>query len=229
MATYLELVRAVARESGTVRDADLPGTLAGLTGRLAKMAEWTARAWVSIQNGRGDWLFMQGGFEDETVAGQQAYSGADLGATRFARFMPEAGVTLYRTVDGPAGEGRLIHLSQSAFRAAFDRGEARTRQGQPSHFTTDPQGRLVLWPTPDDAFTLRGLYRKDVQRLTVDADEPDMPARFHDLVMWRALVMLAANDESLNQLPYWRGEEVRLMADLERDELPAVTLAGALA
>jgi hypothetical protein len=230
MATYLDLVRAVAGESGTVNDRDLPLTLAGAAGRIAKMAGWTARAWVSIQNHRDGWVWMQDEFEGQTAPAQARYTGTDLGAVRFARF-PVLGphsdaFTIYRTSDGPSGEGVLRYVDYPAFLRLYQRGDNRLRDGAPSHFTLDQQGRLFLWPAPDGVYTLRGPYRKDVQILTADADVPEMPARFHDLIMWRALVMLAVNDESMNQLPFWRSEEIRLLSELEGDQLPAVRLAS---
>jgi hypothetical protein len=233
MATFLALAQDVARESGTVPGSGLPSTVVGQTGRLASIVGWTDRAWRMIQNHRSHWRWMRGEFAGNTVAATQRYSGADLNATRFAVFSYSGDSDEESFSIAPAGnpddEGGLTYLDWPAFHATRLRGANRTKQGQPINFTIDPQGELVLWPIPDAAYTVRGLYRKDVQSLTADADVPEMPARFHDLIVYRALLLLAANDEAVTQFPLWRIEYSKMMSELERDQLPIITLPGPIA
>jgi hypothetical protein len=228
MSTYLQLVRDVCIESGTVPSSSLPATVIGVTGRIADMARWTQKAWVDIQNARNAWRWMRGEWQASTVAGQQRYTVSELGvAARFAEWLHEneageAYTTAYNASIGPADEGRLIYMPFSLFYTARLRGTQT--QDRPLFYSVDDQQRLALSPVPDAIYTMRGMYRKSPQVLSADSDIPEMPARFHDLIVWWALGLLAANDESMEQLPIWRQRVRELMSDLERDQLPQLSL-----
>lgn len=235
MATYLELVRRVASDSGTWPDPATLTTLVGLTGRAHKFKDWTARAWERIQTMREDWRWMQADFSGSTVQGQQGYDGADLGvASRFGAFVvnrtngSDDRFTLFDPVEGQGAEGPIRFVAYDRFRAAFLTGTAATHQQKPVLFTIAPDGRLLLSPIPDKVYTLRGVYRKNPQILSADADEPEMPARFHDLIVYEALTLLAGTDEAGGQLPVFRNERARLLNMLEREQLPVLLSGGAL-
>jgi hypothetical protein len=221
--TYLELVRRVALESGTLPDSAVPATTAGLTGRPALLASWVQQAWRDIQNRRSHWRWMRAEWQGALVAGTQRYTPAALGIVRFGEWvhvdehgMPVA--TLYR--GDPSDEGRMRMVPWHAFYTRFLRGVSQ--QDRPGWYSEDGEGRLVVAPVPDGAYTMRGLYRKAPQELAADGDVPEMPARFHDLIVWRALLMLAAYDEAGNQVPMWDMRAREIMSDLERDQLPKV-------
>lgn len=226
MATYLELCQAVAKESGTVPGEGQPTSVSSQVGRLNKIVRWTNRAWETIQNERDGWRWMQGEFEGDTVAAQQRYSASDLGIARFGEWKytglrQEPRFSLFDPAIGRNSEGPLNFLSWDDFYATQLRGSEQ--EGKPVWFSISPQEEIVLSPTPDKTYTVRGLYRKGVQTLTENTDVPEMPARFHDAIMWRALLFLATDDESVVQLPLWRLEYQRLMSDLQRDQLPRMT------
>ena len=56
-----------------------------------------------------------------------------------------------------------------------------------------------------------------------------MPARFHDLIVEAALVLMATHDEAGAQLPLYRLRELSRFIQLEREQLPQMTLGPALA
>lgn len=232
MSTYLQLVQQVARDSGTVSGDGQPPTLVGITGRLAKMASWTNEAWRNIQNHRSAWRWMQGEFAGQTVAAQQRYTAAQLGiASRFAEWTirdhDDISWSSYRTATGQSDEGALHFLDWSDFRVSQLRGTQV--QGRPRFFSIDNENRVVLSPTPDAAFTIKGLYRKGVQDLVANGDIPELPERFHDLIKWKALELVGVNDENAPQLGPWILNGRRIMSELERDQLPRIRLCGPLA
>lgn len=240
MSTFLQLVQQVASESGTI-SGTYPTTVVGQTGRLAKMVRWTNEAWRQLQNAHAGWLWMQGRFYGPTVASTQSYAGtsftdADSAAaiTRFAKFLvtgdgTEDRISLYDPAIGASDETILRFLNWDDFYRLRMRGAVSTDTGRPGWFTVSPQNKLFLSVIPDKVYTVRGLYRKSPQNLAADADTPEMPERFHDLVVEMALEYLGAHDESQVQFPLWRLRQFRHFSELERDELPPVTLAGALA
>lgn len=50
-----------------------------------------------------------------------------------------------------------------------------------------PRG-LRLYPTPDGAYTLRARYQSSPDTLTLDADIPEIPSDYHDLLITYALM-----------------------------------------
>jgi hypothetical protein len=56
-----------------------------------------------------------------------------------------------------------------------------------------PVARLELWPTPSEAITISGIYRRQIRKLVDDGDVPDVPAHFHQLL--KRVVRAHALDE----------------------------------
>lgn len=230
MATNLELTQAAARESGTVSGTQ-PLTTIGQTGRLGQFVGWVRDAYLAIQNIHPEWRFLRSSFSGSTVAAQQAYTGANFSLTRFSEFIYKAGedeITIYLTSDGAATERALMPVLYQDFYRLYMRGANLTQTGYPTTFTIDDQERLLLWPIPDAVYTVRGLYRKSPQTLAADAEEPEMPSRFHDAIKWRALIYAGIYDES-PQIGLWQREYQRILMQMENSQLPPVTFSGPLA
>lgn len=239
MATYLQLVQRVGSDSGTI-SGNLPATLVGVTDiRLLKIKRWVNEAWRSIQNAHATWLWLQAEFSGPTVAGTQRYAynaagfvdvSTSAAITRFADWIysrddTDSGFSLYDST-GVATEGPLTFRDWNWFYASL---RGTQTSGKPSAFTITPENKIGLYYKPDAVYTIRGRYRKDVQDLTVDADVPECPVRFHDVIVDLALIMLGTHDESPTQIPLWQMRRVGSFRNLERDQLPPVTLAGPLA
>jgi hypothetical protein len=228
---FLQLAQKVALESGTVPGDGQPVTVFNQTGRLAAIVRWTADAWLAIQNHRQDWRWMRGEFTSALSTGQSLYPPAILGIADFADWTmrearPESNtLVIHDPAVGLADEGRLIQLDYETFYHTQRLGPPTL--GRPRFFAVTPGNELAFSPVPDKDYLIRGMYRKAPQVLQADADVPHMPARFHDLIVYRALVSLGTHDESMGQLPIWMSEVTRRMSELERDQLPKVTLARA--
>jgi len=225
MATFLELAQDVAAESGTVTGVIAqPLTVVGQTGRLGLIVGWTAEAYSALQTHRPSWQWMQGEFETALTIGQQRYTTADLSLTRPAGFTArDCLVSIYDNDIGTSDEGSIEIMDWDAFYVRCLVGGVRSQTGKPQIASIDPSGKIALWPTPDKAYMIHGMYRKAPQTLAADADEPEMPARFHPLIKWRALIYLAQYDESMNQFPLWNMEYRRMLNELEHDQLPKIS------
>lgn len=226
MATFLELVQRVARDSGTVSGGQ-PSTVSGQTGRLAKIVEWTRDAWLKIQNRHVAWLWMQDEFEIETISGTQRYTGAAIprwGAWATTGHPGDEAFWLYRTSLGRADEGILRFLPWETFRGTQLRGAPQT--GHPLYFSISPAQELVLSPIPDAAFTVTGPMRKSPQDLAANDDVPEMPTRHHLVIAALAQRLLAAHDEAGAMQLAWRAEWDTLLSDIERDQLPQIRITA---
>lgn len=241
MASYLSLVQKLGSESGTV-DGGRPATLVGLTDqRLLKMARWINDAWRQIQNAHGSWNWMKAEMYGTTTVNVQRYAYTAFNdfvtAATIARFADwivdreegyDSGFSLYDTTIGVSDEGGLSYREWDWFYKTQLRGTQTT--GKPTIFTITPDNKLALSKSPDaSTYRIRGRYRKDVQELTADADVPECPTRFHDVIVDVALMLLMTHDEAPTQIPLTQMRKSFNFCNLERDQLPRITLGGALA
>lgn len=232
MATYLQLVQKLASETGTISGTQ-PSTVVGQTGRLGKMARWVSDAWTMIQGIHGEWRWMRSDFSGSTVASTRAYASTDLGiASRFGEWIcegpDESRFSLYLTATGVADEGQLFYRDYDWFWTNCMRGAQSN--DRPSLFTITPDNKIALHPIPDAVYTIRGPYRKDAQILAADSDTPEMPSRFHDLIIDVALEFFVdVHDEVPQTIQMHRLRRIPRFVALERDQLPPILMAGALA
>lgn len=100
------------------------------------------------------------------------------------------------------------------------------RLGRPATFAVRPDNDLVLSPAPDDAYVITGNYWREHKRLTLAADTPTMPERYH-----RAIVALAkvkygeymnAPEAYAAGMREWSNQQARL----EIDQRPVVRMAS---
>lgn len=235
MSTFLQLVQAVARESGTVPDVGDPATLTNQTGRMSRIIKWVIDAYEQIQIDEKDWLWLVAGFEGTAAASTRAHdSGALNIQDRFSRWMPKdedghGTFTLQDPALGREDEAPISEVEYAAFRRTYLVGTASEEVGRPRVFAIDPQGRVVLYPLPDKGYTLRGQYRMAPQTLDGDDDIPEMPAEFHDAIKWRALVYMGIYDENGTQTPAWQSAHNRIFSRLRTHQLPQISLGGPLA
>lgn len=196
MATFLELCQAVARESGTFQRT-APLSTANQSGRELKVINWTRSAWLQIQNDRPDWHFLIREFQGSVPADTARIGPGALGIVDFAGWMPPA----YPLHSWPASGGMALRLSPLNFidwRTRFAIGEQRP--GPPQFYALSTDNELCLGPVPDQAYTVSGFYRRRPQVLVNDDDVPIVPERFHDVIVWKALLMLDKHDEAVNHV-----------------------------
>lgn len=233
--TFLELCQEVAKDSGTVPGDSKPQSVLGNSGRLASIVAWTNEAYDRIQIESDHWRWLTTEFEAPLVSGSQRYTATSLAITsRFSHWMPEkegseSGFTIWNTDIGRSGEGSLCYLNWPEFRRAFLRGDAASNTGTPAYFAIDDSDRIVVHPTPSGNFKIAGSYYKSPQSLTENSDIPEMPARFHRLIKWEALVQLVIFDEAPEQLDLWTRYRDRMLSDMRGQQYRRMRIAGPLA
>lgn len=228
MATFLQLCQMVARESGVI-SGTLPVSVKNQTGKLLKIVHWTATAWRNIQNAHSAWRWLRHEFQSTaTTAGAARYTAASWNLDRFAEWIIEPDtVTCYPVTDGPAEESPLLYMPWQLYRRTYARGAQV--QNRPLHYSISPQNEFCLGPIPDGAYIIRGEYRKGPQELVENEDVPEMPNRFHDLIVWEALRLLAEHDEAELHVLTAERKAQHLWSALRRDQLPPIRIAGAIA
>jgi hypothetical protein len=230
---FLQLCQRVAQESGTVPGTDDPSTVTGQEGRLKRIVDWTSQAYLDIQRLHTTWRWLQEDFSGSTIAGTQSYDAAALNiASRFSHWLHlnearQCTFSIYKTSEGQAGEGLLTYREWRDFRQTLNIGTHDNNK--PVCFTVDPNNNIVFYPTPDDAYTIRGVYQKAPQTLAADGDEPEMPEQHHMAIVWKALLYLGTFDEGAEQLPVWDSFFQGELNSIEDLQLPHIRRAQPLA
>ncbi len=219
MATFLELCERLAEESGGTGRA--PVTVLSQVGRQKKIVNWVRDAWVKIQNERPDWFFLRAEFTATLTPSNASYSAASLSLTRWGEWIGgHRSFSLYDTAIGRTDESYLEQVPFETFRGRWD--YLDPDENRPTEYAIAPDGTLRFGATPDDDYTIRGVYRKTPQILTANADVPDLPARFHDIIVSRAEMLMAKHDEAITALELASREYRELRTQMERDQLPII-------
>jgi hypothetical protein len=225
MANFLQLCQDMARESGAIGAP--PASVLNQTGRQAKCVNWVRDAWTQIQNDNPEWIFMRKSFTHALSIGSTSYSPASLGITSFQRWITDTPeyhpVTIYDPAN-QAGECEIPYIPYSSWRVSYDRGTHDP--SKPVCWSIAPDNSLVVGPKPDIAYVLRGDYQRGPQVLAADGDVPIMPDQYHDIITYRAMMMLAGHDEAAAALNAARIRHDPILFNMERDLLPAIELGG---
>lgn len=184
---FLQLAQAVKRESG-LGDASSVASITTAVGDDRRMFDWVNWAARDITLAREDWRWRRG---SATLASTtaQANDSSDFLLTDFASWKKPSGFyrpSAYRLSDGLSSEQELQWLDYDQWRKMFTIGEQTT--GCAQYWSISPNDEFLLGPAPDTAHFIRADYVKDYTSMTLDADVPAIPARFHMLIVWRALM-----------------------------------------
>jgi hypothetical protein len=226
MSTFLDLAKAVASEDGSM-DPQLLTSVTGLTGRPAKIVNAVNRAYTNIQNSRRDWGWLVSPFEQALIPGSSVYTPASFNLSRFSSWMKDREwympVSIYDPAPGVSDETSLPFIAHEEWRMKWNRGDQSNWQ-RPTEYSISPRNEIEFGPIPDKAYVVRGQYQKGPQTLLAASDVPEMPARFHDMIVWEAsrLMLIADGDYQESQFPML--EMVGLRHELELDQLPEITV-----
>lgn len=219
---YLDLVKALVRESGTMSGVAIT-TVANQTGRQLKCVNWVSDAYVNLQNKHNDWLWLMGEWSNPLAIGQGRYTPASFNLTRHRRWITgDEKLTIYDPAIGVADEGALQEISWEDWRRVYGRGSQTNNR--PVHYAISPSRELCFGPLPDKAYVAAGEYYKSAQVLANNADIPEMPSDHHMMIVWDALLTLDEHDEaSIAKAQRRRLDAIRA---LELDQRPVVAYGG---
>lgn len=218
---YLALVNRARVECG-VSGARTPlTTVQNLSGESLRMASWVNSAWVDIQTSKEDWQWLRAPVEFNTVTQQQTYTptqagvGSTFGNWKRDSFRCSSVGQNYRD------EQLMNYMEYTTFRNLYQYGNMRTTYARPVVVSIVPgvDKSLGFGSIPDQPYVITGEYYQRPLDFAADADEPALPARFHMIIVYRAM-MFYGGYEAAPEV-YQRGETEfkRLMNRLELDQL----------
>lgn len=217
MSTFLQLVNDLERESGTIdRYARTSDVTAPPTNRQEKMVQWVREAWDIIQTARNDWRFMRGEFSAFLTPGQSRYTAADLNVSDLGQWpTPDRRHDPMATLDPDnlnAQQQDMAFLQWRDFKARWIR--RPSPQNRPTEWSVDLDGMLCVGSTPDRAYGIAGDYVRAPQQLAQNGDIPRCPPQYHDVIKWRALVLLSQHDEAQTAMAIAHSEYLRAFRKL---------------
>lgn len=218
---FLELCQRAVMEGGASGNNS---TVVGAAGEWARFVTWVNQAWKDVQFNRNDWLWMRKTKSFSTIANQGEYpiASAPLSLTDFGNWV-EHSFRIYQTSAGIGHELTLDYVPYEYFRDTWLISSLRYSYTQPTRITVSPSKSLILALPPDSTdYTISGDYYKTLTALTLDTDTPDMPVRFHEAIVWKALMYYGAYESAPEKYTSAEREFKRIMTQLEIDQLPDI-------
>jgi hypothetical protein len=224
--TFLELANRLLLES------DISGsglvTTANQKGEYRQAVEYINTAYQDIQSLHPHWNFLRKDLEFNTISGVSNYLETSIGLTDLGEWKLDS-MRVFLTSSGIANEVYLTPCDWDDFRELFLFGSTRLQTGMPTHIAQKPDNSLILFPIPNDTYTLTGEYFRSPFVFSADADKPVFPSRYHMVIVWRALMYFATQLNAQELYAIANAEYRRLLFKLEQHDLPYHEIAGALA
>ena len=210
---YLALCDKLLKETG-LSDQGVSSVI-GQSGLNKKAVDWINRAWTEIQN-LNDWNFLWNTSYFSTVIGQQNYDPVDnLALSPALHKWINSSVRITQS----SGTGYLTYVPWATWvRTTFS-------SGKPTSFTIRPDNLISFNTLPDEIYTIYFDYYRTPQRLSTNTDELLLAEQFHDAVLYKAILYVAAEQDAPELYQDAQAQlNIRLSA-MGVTALPAITLA----
>jgi hypothetical protein len=130
---------------------------------------------------------------------------------------------VFTTTANYADEMLFSWMTWDVWRNVYQYANTRFDQSRPVALTIDPLKNLGLGLTPNaTGYTVVYEYYRKPKDLVADGDTPDMPDRFHMLIVYRALLAYGVFMSAPEVIDRANGEIGRLQTKLDIDQLPTV-------
>lgn len=214
--TFLDLCKRLRQEAGISGSG--PASVLERSGIEKQLVDWIAAAWAEVQGEHTDWAFNYNDFEFRTEAGKRIYEPGEIAGLMDMSRWEKHSLSFYLETAGRIDERPLEVISYREFRSRYDMGVPT--QDRPQHAAICPLNCLQLGPTPEAVYVVRGEYYRAPQTLAANSDIPRLPERYHLAIVWRALMLYAASEESQ---ALFQGAQINystLLGQMVRDQLP---------
>lgn len=228
--TFLQLAQRLRQEVSGVGTG--PNLVTNQVGEYKRIVDWIATADEDVQRKHNEWLFMRPGFTVSTVAADPIYAYGDctdtttnLPITNFRKWVEDS-FKIYLLSGGVQGETPLSYMSYDRWYSIYFTG---TRvSSYPIDFTVKNDLTFSLAPIPNDVYVVSGEYQRSVTTLTNGSDTPIYPAEYHMLPVYAGMMSYGRYTGAVEV--YQDGDRLykRMMAEMERTQLPEMLLGATL-
>jgi hypothetical protein len=237
MSTFLQLVQDAAEECDL---ATLPTSVVSQSGEFKKFVKWVKDANTEVDlRHSGMWRYLRHGFTLDTTDSDDTYAYTDCEDTtssatidRFGTWRlddPDDPPKIYLTSSGVSAQRWLIWVPWESFKMIYKIGTMSTSTGVPAHITINPSNEILLGPTPNGIYTIDGDYYRSPQTLAADDDVPEMPAQYHQLLVYKAMVKYGYLNAAPECVQRGQVESKKLLRGLEGNQFPRLRRAGPIA
>jgi hypothetical protein len=182
-----------------------------------------------VQTSKEDWLFLRQPFTFNTVTQQFQYNAVtDCALTNFGNWKRDS-FRASSVGNSYRDEQLLNYMDWSTYRNLYRYANMRNTYARPVVVSITPDKDLAFGSTPDQAYVIDGEYYTQPLSLTADSDSPDIPARFHMVIVYRAMMYYAGYEAAPEVLARGDYEYRRLYSRMEIDQLPTIVSGPPLA
>ena len=209
MSTYIQLCQDMAREVGIPGTG--PSTVTPTAEDEADIVRYIKDANTDICSMWFNWDFLWEEHSANTVASTSTLtSPSDL-----------AQWNIDSVVYDPTSESwqPLIFVGWKEYKEDYKYGTVDT--GVPEFFSVKPNNVIDMYPTPDSATTLTAEYWKVPPILSASTDTPLIPTRFQRIIICRAKIYYAEQNDASEVMGSSLSEFQDLLGKLEADQLPS--------
>ena len=220
--TYLELVKELAAEAGTVSASQITTIESISEDHVEDLARWIAKSNMEIERLREDWRFRQREGEIEIEAGETDFSLPDRIPDEFfhkINFYTHPYRRNHIQIDDR--DNRVDFVPYRQWTGDYDRRLENAENGRPHKFTVLPDERIRVYPRPDETHKLLFNYiRRPLTLERKDECEPQMPALFQNVIIYWALQKHVFFDENARRMQTVQFQLDQALMDLRNDQLP---------
>ncbi len=210
MSTYLQLCQDLARDIGIPGTGPSSVTANDLSEEEIAVVRYIKNADTDIQRRWFNWNFLWSEATlTPTASVSTLTSPADLGNWKLDSFVWSKTTNDYQELD---------YVDWDEYKIVYKLGVVDS--GTPEIFSVKPDNVIDVYPTPADTTAISAEYWKTPTILAADADLSDIPARFHKIIIARAKIYYAENEDAPEILSGALAEFEDLLDKLESDQLP---------
>ena len=194
MSSFVELAQELNRLAlgGTG-----PVDVEVVAGMEARIVNYVKNSWIDIQTHPKKWKWMWKEYDValqpgpgtaplQTIVGAQEYLLIDAAGDPATTDIQIDTFKAYLTATGVTDRQWMTYVPWQRFKRQY--GVVQQPNDRPFQVSRRPSdGALVLEPPPDDVYSIEFECFKNVQYLVANADVPEMPARFHELIVYEGL------------------------------------------
>ena len=228
MSTFLVLCQDMARDVGIPGTGPSTTTTTDLSEEETSVVRYINQADQDIQSRWFDWDFLWSEADITAISGTSTLSSGNTGFPGTSTIGPLGNWKLDSIVWDKTSESYQIleYQEWNSYREMYKYGTIDS--DVPEVFSEKPNGDLDLYPTPNAATTVSAEYwRTPVVMSTILAGETTansntsaIPARFHQIIIARAKLYYAENEDAPEIMSGSLVEFEDLLNSLEADQLP---------
>ena len=215
MSTYLELCQDMAREVGIPGDGPSSVTSTSLSEEENAVVRYIKTADQDIQSRWFDWDYL---WSEATITASSGTSTltssnsgfpSSLGNWRLDSFVWNKSSDDYQILE---------YVPWNEYREDYKYGTIDS--DIPEVFTVKPDNTIDLYPTPNASVAVSAEYWSTPTLLSSDSQVSEIPARFHRIIIARAKMFYAENEDAPEIMVSSLSEFEDQLDKLEADQLP---------